>query len=89
MPSATAIPEMSTLNETTLGRGASLPETKIVPDSGCTVCMVVFPAPHPAAKPISSSANIPHNHFLGFMSFFPFLLEYPGGAPSAHRPLPI
>jgi hypothetical protein len=89
MPSATLMPEMTTLKETTLGKGASPPDTKIVPDCGCTVCMVVFPAPHPAAKIISGSTINPLNHFLEFIAFCPFLLEYPGGAPSTHRPLPI
>src|SRR5690348_17772642 len=87
MPSATLIPDTTTLNETTLGSGASVPDTNIVAGCGCTVCMVVFPAPHPAAKPVSTNATSPLNHFLGFMIFFPFPLEYPGGAACAHRPV--
>jgi hypothetical protein len=45
------------------------------------------PDPHPPATAINATANSPLNHFIGFMAFFPFVLEYPGGAPRAHRPL--
>src|SRR5580658_11368712 len=88
VPCATAMPIMSTLNETTLGKGASPPDTKTIPDCCCaTGGVLMFPAPHPTAKAIGASANSPLNHFLAFMAFFPFLLKYPGGAPCAHRPL--
>src|ERR1051325_578010 len=73
-PSETVMPVISTWNDTTLGRGASVPVTNTAPDCCCETEGVVDPPPQPIKHAASAQKSIPLNHFLGFMILLPSLL---------------